>query len=214
MRSLPTAPSSRRPKWASRTVRTSVLFAAAAVVLVGAACSGTPKQTGTSAGTSTPAPQAAGAAKKAADALKTDLKPLNAAVPLPLRKLDGLAVSMSPVQPALKGLTVATDVRDVPITIGAVALPSFGVSMSVGGPSLGSILAGLGAPPVAIPTMPTTIPTAPPGVAPGATPPPGFATPPAGMATPPAGFPTPPPGFGPPGGIPTLPPGFTIPGMP
>ncbi len=206
-------PRIRRSRMIRVTRDAAIVVSAAAIVLVGAACSSKSKQ---ATPTPTPAPQAAGAAKKAAEALKSEFKPLNAPVPLPLRKLDGLAISVNPFPTTLKPVKVDSHVGAVTANVGAIALPSFGVNMALGAPNPASILAGFGggAPaaiptmPAAIPTMPATIPTAPPGVSPGATPPAGFG-PPAGI-TPGA---TPPAGFGLPPGI-TLPPGFTIPGMP
>ncbi|MDA0302281.1 MAG: hypothetical protein O2822_07115, partial [Chloroflexi bacterium] len=144
-------PNSRRSHLVRVTRDAAIVVSAAAIVLAGAACSGASKQA-----TPTPAtaPQTAGAAKQAAEALKTQLTPLNAPVPLPLPKLDGLAVSMTPVLPALKALNVNSAVRDLPIAIGAIAVPPFSVNLSLGAPSLSSLAPGLGVPPMAIPTMP------------------------------------------------------------
>lgn len=188
----------RSSSWPLAARSALIIAGVAAAVLAGAACGGKPKPAATPAATPTAAPQAAGAAKQAAQAMKTDLKPLGVTVPLPLPKLDGLTVSMNPLLPALKEFRVNSDVRDVPIAVGAIAVPPYTVNIVAGPPSIESLMPAFATP--SRPATPGTIPTMPPGVAPGA-------TPPAGFPTPPAGLPGLPPGF-------TLPPGVTIPGFP
>jgi len=200
-----------RPSHLVRTTRNALIVAsAAAVLLVGTACSGSsqPAATPTRAATQAP-PQAAAAAKQASQALKTDLAPLTTNVPLPLRKLDGgIAIAMTPFGTELAPVTIDRNAGTVTASIGAIAKPSVGVQMALGAPSIESLMSAFGGASIPIPTMPTTIPTMPPGIAPGATPPAGVPTPPPGFSMPPSGgIPSLPPGF-------TLPPGITIPGVP
>ena len=143
------------------------------------------------------------AAGKAAGTLKSEVKPIALAIPLPLPRLDGLVVSMPSPPRAIAPIRVAEGgTPAVSLSLGiAVRTPAANVSLGMPG-DLGSILAGalqslVPVPvPTAIPVPPASIPTPPVGVPPGATPPAGFG--------PPAGFPTPPAGF-------SLPPGFQFP---
>jgi len=205
MRFITTPPArSARPSCFMRATRGALVAGgAAAVVLVGAACSGNSRPAGTPPLTATQgAPQVGAAAKQASQALKSDLAPLTTNVPLPLRKLDGITISMNAFDTTLPPVRIDRNAGAVSVSVGAIAKPAYGVIMALGGPSIESLMSAFGAPNIPqAPSMPTGIPTIPPGVAPGATPPAGFPTPPPGFATPPSG------------GIPTLPPGLTIPGV-